>query len=153
MRYCQLWRAPLAHGNITHGESRCRGVVAEYTAWCSMRQRCLDPNCGCYCRYGGRGITVCPEWESYEQFLSDMGRRPSPSHQIDRKDNNGPYAPWNCSWATRAEQARNRRSTKLITYSGETKCLADWAAVIGKPWWFISQRLRRGWSVEKALQL
>jgi hypothetical protein len=74
-----------------------------------MKQRCLNPNHDSYPRYGGRGIRVCDRWlASFEDFLADMGRKPSDTHSIDRKDNDGHYDPGNCRWATGVEQQANR---------------------------------------------
>lgn len=88
----------------THGLSK----TPEYRAWASMWQRCTNPKNIRYERYGARGITVCERWERFENFLSDMGNRPSPDHSLDRKENDGNYQPENCRWATRSEQQQNK---------------------------------------------
>lgn len=92
---------------LKHGESRSR----EYYSWRAMMQRCYTPTHVGFKNYGGRGITVCPEWHKFEQFLADMGRRP-PARTLDRVDNEGPYAPSNCRWATASQQNQNRRRKK-----------------------------------------
>jgi hypothetical protein len=90
----------------THG---CSGTT-EYNSWISMKMRCFNPKDGRYDSYGGRGITIAPEWiEDFESFLAFMGHKPSPAHSLDRIDNDGNYEPGNVRWATRIEQSRNRR--------------------------------------------
>ena len=130
----------------THGES-CTDSF-EYTVWCSMRYRCLNPD---QPDYGGRGIKICSQWDAYETFLQDMGRAPSRKHTIDRINNNGDYSPENCHWATRKEQVRNTRRNRWITHNGETLILQDWADRLGIRPQNILCRLNQGWTLERAL--
>lgn len=84
----------------------------EHNTWCSMRKRCNNPNHPAYHNYGGRGIKVCSEWDSFEQFYSDMGARPEGDYSLERIDNEKGYSANNCKWATRLEQANNKRTNK-----------------------------------------
>jgi len=123
----------------------------EYSAWCRIRSRCFNKDSPDYPDYGGRGIIVCDRWlESYQNFLEDMGRRPSSIHSIDRIDNDGNYTPDNCRWATRIEQARNKRTSLKIEYKGQVKPLKEWCSLIGINYNKAYQRLKISeWPVDK----
>jgi hypothetical protein len=141
---------------IKHGECRGRysgkSDTTEYSTWHGMIQRCTNPNSPRYDRYGGRGISVCSRWrESFQNFLDDMGRKPSQSHSIDRINNDGNYEPSNCRWATQAEQMRNASSANLLTHNGETLCLTDWSIKTGISISGLRHRIALGWTVEEIL--
>ena len=132
--------------NTTHGKSR----DGAYSSWHCMMNRCYDKAHDQYARYGEKGITVCDRWHSFELFFSDMGSRPE-GMTIDRKDSTGNYELNNCRWATKKEQANNRKSSKLIEFNGRAMNTRDWGKELGIPWQTIYSRLRCGWTVERAL--
>lgn len=136
--------------STTHGGSE----TPEFEVWLGIRSRCFNEGDTYFARYGGRGITMCDRWrDDFAAFLADMGKRPSPSHSIERKDNDGHYEPGNCMWANAKQQARNRSSTLRVTIGEETKSLAEWAEQFGQPYARVLQRIRkRGWSPLDALQ-
>jgi hypothetical protein len=116
-----------------------------------MVDRCTNLKHKDYFNYGGRGIEICERWKKFENFLEDMGERPSREFSIDRINNNKGYFPGNCRWATMKEQCNNRRNNKTITFNGETKTLAQWSEEIGTPLHVLWLRLSYGWSVERML--
>lgn len=137
----------LRETETTHGDSKSR----EYKIWAGMRDRCKNPSHIGYVYYGGRGITVCERWDSYETFLLDMGRSPTKLHSLDRKDNNGNYNPSNCRWATKSEQANNTRRSHMITYNGKTQNLKQWCIELGLDYRKTCARITTSkWNPEKA---
>lgn len=148
---------------VTHGLAR-RGNSVEYETWRRIKERCLTVTSSHYRRYGGRGIMVCGAWiDSVSQFVEDVGTRPTPTHSIDRIDNNGHYScgkcpeciangwPMNVRWATVLTQANNRRSTVFLTLRGITKPRAEWARELSIPWSVLRDRTKLGWTDEEAL--
>lgn len=122
-----------------------------YRIWGAMRSRCMCPTDPVFKYYGGRGIQVCKRWDSFEKFLSDMGPRPSADYELDRRNNDGDYEPRNCRWATHAEQMRNRRTNRRLTFDGRTLPIIEWAERLGLKPVTISSRLSRGKTIEQAL--
>lgn len=117
--------------NTTHGLGRAEDRPPEYESWSGIIQRCTNPKRDNFKYYGGRGITVCDRWLKFENFLADMGYKPSPAHSIERRDNDGPYDKDNCYWATRLEQGRNKRNNRWYLLDGERKTLAECARELG----------------------
>jgi len=142
-------------GNHTYAERTTRrlGTNPTYRSWWGARLRCVDPNNPAYSNYGERGIYMCDRWvESFDNFLDDMGRRPS-GMSLDRIDNNGPYSPENCRWATRAEQNNNRRSVILIDVEGRALALKNAAKELGVDYKRLHYLVRtRGLEFSKAVE-
>jgi hypothetical protein len=137
-------------GCIVGKHKRTHGATgtAEFGVWSSMRARCGP---GGHKDYAGRGISVCERWAKFENFLSDMGPRPSPLHSIERMDNDGDYEPGNCRWATDVEQSNNRRSSLRLSFRGETRTAAQWDRYCGFRPATIWKRLNAGWTLERAI--
>lgn len=131
----------LRHGGV--------GTLA-YRRWAHIIQRCLNPNDSNFHHYGGRGITVCERWLDFANFLTDMGQPPE-GMTIERENNDGPYSPENCVWATRQTQMRNRRVTRWLEWNGDKRTVSEWADHIGMARKTLRGRLKRGWEVERAL--
>lgn len=140
------------HGHLQEGKQS-----PTYRSWVMMTSHCTNPNYKQWKDYGGRGIRVCGRWQNFENFLADMGERPA-GMTLDRYPNNdGDYEPGNCRWATRKEQAQNRRNHSdarlLRCYSGPKgeKTIAEWAEITGGYRQKISNRIRRGWPHKQAV--
>lgn len=124
-----------------------------YHVWSDMVRRCTNPKHARFKDWGGRGISVCEEWRDLENFLAwanTSGYKEGLS--IDRKDNDGNYEPSNCRWSTMREQGNNRRNNRLITHNGKTLTFTQWARAIGIHPMSLTWRLKKGWSLEKALE-
>jgi hypothetical protein len=121
-----------------------------YNAWKSMHARCYNPECPVYSHYGGRGIQVCRRWNSIFNFLEDMGHPPV-GMSIDRRDNDGDYTPENCRWATQEQQNENTSRNRYIAWGGRELTIKGWAKELDLNPKSLSERLRRGWSIERAL--
>ena len=140
--------------SFKHGHSknykRAGRCSDEYLAWSNMKTRCSNPRVKSYPDYGGRGITVCERWNSFESFLSDMGRKPKHT-SIERLDNSKGYSPDNCAWRNAFTQGANKRNNRFITWRGQTKIVAQWARETGLTKEVIAYRLNIGWDAEKTL--
>ena len=162
---CDCGTERVVHGNhLTNGQSKSCGCLSprytihgfsklpEYQAWRHMIRRCEVSNKHDYHRYGGRGIKGCQRWrESFEAFLSDMGKKPSVNHSLDRIDNDKGYSPDNCRWATADEQNNNKSTNRRLTFNGRTLTVAQWAREIGITSIALQGRLHKGWTIEHAL--
>lgn len=149
---CGCLKTETSRSKAKHGYNRQGSRSPEYNAWCNMRSRVGNPKNNKHEHYGGRGIKVCDRWlESFENFIADMGDKPTPQHSLDRIDNDGDYCPENCQWATKKQQLRNTRRCHLVTCNGVTRTLAEWEEITGIQRRTIHYRLKAGWPVEEAL--
>lgn len=139
---------------MRHGMSR----TAFYRRWASVYKRCFCPNGPWFHRYGGRGITT--DWrlfldfkdDMYESYLQHVEKYGEENTTIERIDNDKNYTKDNCCWTTWKKQARNTSRNKTLTFNGETKCVSEWAEELGVNTQTLFSRLRRGWSLDKALK-
>ena len=136
---------------VTHGETHS----PLYKLWASIKNRCNNPNGRKYINYGGRGIKICPEWESnylaFKNWCLENGYEKGLT--IERKDVNGDYSPQNCIFATQKVQQNNRTNNHRITYGSVTKTLSEWADYLGIGYKVLEHRINRGWSVEDAFNI
>lgn len=146
-------REQLRLRSTTHGftAGKYADHAPEFAAWNTMHERCKNPKHNRYHCYGGRGITVCPEWSDFARFIADMGRRPSPNHSIDRINNDLGYSRENCRWSTRKEQARNMSRNHWLTFEGQTLTMVEWAERMSLPYKCLKHRIYAGWNVGDAL--
>jgi hypothetical protein len=131
--------------NATHGMT----YTPEWKSWDQMRRRCRE-NHKSRKDYFDRGITVHPALLDFQAFLAEIGPCPGEGYTVERKNNNLGYEPGNIRWATAKEQARNRRSTRLVTHNGKTQCIAAWAEELGMPPKVLACRIARDWPTNRA---
>lgn len=140
--------AVISESRKTHGATR----TPEYKAWRSMIDRCERKTHRSYCRYGAKGVAVCPQWRhDFPAFFREVGQKPSAEYTLERVSNSRGYEPGNVRWATRIEQARNRSSNRYIEFRGARRTIAEWSEVTGIPQDTIRRRLESGQSPEATL--
>lgn len=147
---CYRKEYPILH-YTKQGEQNKHSPKGEFLAYLNALKRCTDPKNKSYHRYGGRGIEF--RFESYDEFLCVIGRKPSPKHSLNRIDNDGHYEKGNVEWATNKVQCRNRHTNKLIEFQGETKTLAEWAELLRVDYTFFQNRLTKGWCADCAFTI
>lgn len=162
---CICGKEVLVHqGNLSSGRStgcmNCRPTAIKhglakkhrlYLTWKTMRSRCNNPNNKSYIRYGGRGISVCKEWDDFTIFLADMESSFEEGKTLDRIDNNGNYCKSNCKWSTNIEQANNKRNNLKLIYNGHILSEAELARLTGISRTTIQVRRNKGASVEEMI--
>jgi hypothetical protein len=147
IKQCRACFLKNAVGNLKHGKRR----LPEYRVWATAKARCNNLNDKKYQDYGNRGIKFCEEWNDFEKFITDMGRRPSPKHSIGRINNDGDYCKENCRWETATEQARNKRNTIIIEIEGIKKPLAFWCELFNKDYKKVYRKSYHGMDMITAL--
>lgn len=134
------------HGLVTHGYSRSKDPAKRrtYNSWAMMLSRCRNPKNPKFYMYGGAGVSVCERWQSFENFLADMGDRPLGT-SIDRMDGARGYAPGNCRWATPPEQMAHLKTSRIVRYGGRDYALPDLAKALKVEKTTLTYRIRAGW--------
>ena len=146
---CGCWKRMTAgFGVLRHGMSKSD----EYKIWFGLFKRCRNPNYREFHLYGGKGVSISKEWESFETFYKDMGPRPSKSHSIDRIDSNGNYEASNCRWATKKEQSHNTNRVRLVSYNGALMPIREFARQIDRSYGAVYTLIaRRGMTADDAI--
>lgn len=147
MKQCRPCFLKSSVGNLKHGKSR----YPEYRSWSTAKSRCNNPKDKKYKHYGYRGIKFCKEWEEFDVFISDMGRRPSLKHSIGRINNDGDYCKENCRWETPTEQVRNRSITKTVSIEGITKPLSMWCDIFNRDYYKVYRMAYKGVDIIESL--
>lgn len=144
----------LIQRSLRHGYSRVGNISPIYSIWLAMKDRCLNPNCHAYKYYGGRGIKICERWKnSFEDFLEDIGKRPSKNHSLDRYPNNdGDYEPGNVRWATKMQQSGNLRSNRWVEHEGDRMILSEWGRLLNVNPATLGKFLNKGGTMEAAIE-
>jgi hypothetical protein len=157
-RSCGCLKRELIAEMATKNGLSSGGRHALMDVYTNMVSRCHKPDDAAYDRYGGRGIMVCDRWRlgefgetGFALFVQDMGERPTPAHTLERRDNDGPYVPANCVWASRKRQARNRRSNHVVDCDGELVALSEFCERKGYRFAIVNQRVGRGWPLHRAI--
>lgn len=138
----QLW--------LKHGHAKSGNHSPTYNTWAGMLNRCRSRQSASWKYYGGRGISVCIRWHSFELFLQDMGEKPT-GHSLDRINNNGNYEPSNCRWAKQSAQTRNSRRNRILEYGGTMWVAKDLATHAGINYGTLRLRLKKGMTVYEAI--
>lgn len=134
-------------------KTHCQSGTKLHYIWIEMRRRCRNPKHPKFHLYGGRGIKVCEEWQSFESFYEwSLGAGYVEGLTVDRIDNNGNYEPENCRWVTQLTQNNNTRRTRKFTYKGKTQSLADWARELNLNYYTLRSRSRIGWDINRIIE-
>lgn len=143
-----------ANKRTVHGHNTRAGKSGEYTSWECMINRCYNEKHPNHTYYSGFGIIVCDRWKnSFENFLADMGPKPTPEHTLDRFPNqHGIYEPINCRWASKVEQSDNRVNVKLLEYNNKKQSMARWSEDYSISYNILRNRIKRGDTIEQAIQ-
>lgn len=138
------------HGQSKNG--RLQKGTRLYRIWQGMRTRCNNPNSKDYKWYGAKGVSVCPEWDDFNEFYQwAIQNGYDDSKTIDRIESDGPYSPSNCKWSTTKEQLRNRECTRYITINGVTKTMSEWSECSGINYQTLRTRVDKNWPEERLL--